>query len=120
MTLVEVQLAQIVTQFHHFVGLHEGRQARGTLVLYQTFNLAAVGGEQRYHGTSVAYRYLGVRRGPPFTFGTRKSAAYLSVYLGGLAGFGAPNLCKGGGCVVVELPMVVDEFAKQRVYHVEL
>ena len=119
-SLVELQLTQVVAKLHHLAGFHEGRLACGALVLYQAAYLAAVGGEQRYHGPPVADRHLGVRRCPAFAFGTRQGAVDLRVHLRGLACFGAPYLGEGGGGVVVELAVVVDELAQQRVDDVEL
>ena len=120
MAFVELQLPQVVAKLHNLAGFHKGRLACGALVLYQAAYLAAVCGKQRYHGPAVAYRHLGVRWRPTLAFGTRQGVVDLCVHLRSLAGFGAPYFGEGGGGVVVQLPVVVDEFAKQRVYHVEL
>ncbi len=119
-TLVELQLTQVVAQLHHLGRFHEGGEAGGRLVLDETFDFAAVGGEQRDDGAAVADGHLGTFGSPSFALGTRQGAAYLRVDLGGLAGLGASYLGQGRGGVVVELAVVVDELAKQRVDDVEL
>ena len=79
-----------------------------------------MGGEEGDDGTAVADGHLGIRRCPAFALGAGQGAVDLGVDLGGLAGFGAPYLGEGGGGVVVELAVVVDELAQQRVDDVEL
>ena len=94
--------------------------ACGALVLYETADFAAVGGEERNDGAAVADGYFGVLGCPSFAFGACQGVADLCVDLGGLAGFGAPNLGKGRGGVVVELAVVVDEFSQKGVDDIEL